>query len=110
MRPNFSWDSSRNATTNPCSFRESPPQWVHPQALTTLLKAHFVDGYYPGGSLSGASYGQTDREVTNQLKQKLRLLQSGDSTTINGLSVMWMPHTVGNGNRVQLIDKLLPVK
>lgn len=81
-----------------------------PQALSTLLKAHFVDGYYPGGSLAGASYGQTDREVTNQLKQKLRLLQSGDSTTINGLSVMWMPHTVGNGNRVQLIDKLLPVK
>jgi hypothetical protein len=80
-----------------------------PQALTTLLKAHFVDGYYPAGSLSGASYGQTDRAVTNQLGQKLQLLQSGDSTTINGLSVMWVPHTVGNGNRVQLIDKLLPV-
>jgi hypothetical protein len=53
-----------------------------PQALTTLLKAHFVDGYYPGGSLSGVSYGQTE----------------------------WVPHTVGNGNRVQLIDKLLPAK
>jgi uncharacterized surface protein with fasciclin (FAS1) repeats len=81
-----------------------------PQALTTLLKAHFVDGYYPGGSLSGTSYGQTDGEVTNLLGQKLHLLQSGDSTSINGLPLMWVPHTVGNGNRVQLIDKLLPVK
>lgn len=81
-----------------------------PQALTALLKAHMSDGYYPAGSLSGAIYGHNDRTVTNRLGQQLQLRQSGDSTSINGRPVMWVSHTVGNGNRVQLIEKLLPVK
>ena len=48
--------------------------------------------------------------VTNLLGQKLALSESNGSTIINGLSVMATSYTVGNGNRVQLIDKLLPVK
>ncbi len=79
-----------------------------PEALTQLLKAHFVDGHYPYGSLSGIAYGQTDREVTNRLGQKLSLLHLDGGILINGLSVMGGNYTVGNGNRVHPIEHLLP--
>jgi hypothetical protein len=77
-----------------------------PQALIAQLKAHLVEGYYPSGSFSGATYGQADREVTNLLGQKLRFLGDG----LNGQNVLGANHMVGNGNRVQFIYKLLPVK
>ena len=77
-----------------------------PQALAQQLKAHLVEGYYPYGTLSGATYGHADREVTNLLGQKLKLLDSA----INGQDVTGPNFTVGNGNRLQLIYKLLPVK
>ena len=80
-------------------------------SMTTLLKTHFVAGYYPYGNLSGPVYGVFGKvTVTNLLGQKLALSESNGSTIINGLSVMATSYTVGNGNRVQLIDKLLPVK
>lgn len=81
-----------------------------PEALTQLLKAHVVDGYYPYGSISGVSYGQTDREVTNLLGQKLSLVALGGGIGINGLFVMGGNYTVGNGNRVNPIETLLPTK
>jgi len=77
-----------------------------PQALTNLLKAHTIDGYYPFGSFSGATYGEADRTVTNRLGQKLTF--QGDS--VNGQSVIGSNYTVGNGNRMQVIYTLLPVK
>lgn len=76
-----------------------------PQALTTLLKAYFIDGYFPSGSLSGATYGVANREVTNRLGQKLRFL----SETVNGQAI-GPSYTVGNGNRMQVIYTLLPAK
>jgi Fasciclin domain/Domain of unknown function (DUF4397) len=76
-----------------------------PQALATLLKAYFIDGYFPTGSLSGATYGEADREVTNRLGQKLRFL----SETVNGKAV-GPSYTVGNGNRMQVMYTLLPAK
>jgi uncharacterized surface protein with fasciclin (FAS1) repeats len=79
-----------------------------PEALTQLLKAHVVEGYYPYGSISGVVYGQTDREVTNRLGQNLSVVQVGDGLGINGLYVMGGNYTVGNGNRVNPIETLLP--
>jgi uncharacterized surface protein with fasciclin (FAS1) repeats len=82
-----------------------------PQALTALLKAHFIDGYYPYGNLSGPIYGVFGNvTVTNLLGQKLAMSEGGNGMIINGMSVMAHSYTVGNGNRVQFIDKLLPVK
>ena len=77
-----------------------------PQALAQQLKAHLVEGYYPYGVFSGSTYGQADSEVTNLLGQKLKLLGSA----INGQDVVGPNFTVGNGNRLQMIYKLLPVK
>jgi len=77
-----------------------------PQALTTLLKGLLVEGYYPYGSLSGATYGQADREVTNMLGQKLNFTNE----SVNGLQALGSDYSVGNGNRVQFIYKLPPVK
>ena len=76
-----------------------------PQALIKLLNAHMVDGYYPFGSLSGTTYGTSDRTVTNRLGQKLTF--QGDN--LNGIPI-GPNYTVGNGNRVQIIYNLLPVK
>jgi hypothetical protein len=76
-----------------------------PQALANLIKAHFVDGYFPGGSLSGSVYQHADRTVTNELGQPLKFLEE----TVNGQSI-GPSYTVGNGNRVQIIYTLLPVK
>ncbi|CAN5604069.1 hypothetical protein BH10CHL1_BH10CHL1_33410 [soil metagenome] len=82
-----------------------------PQALTTLLKAHFIRGYYPYGNLSGPIYGAFGNvSVTNLLGQKLAMSPGDYGMIVNGLSVMAHSYTVGNGNRVQFIDKLLPVK
>ncbi len=77
-----------------------------PQALAQQLKAHLIEGYYPYGSLSGATYGQADRELTNLLGQKLSLLDSA----INGQDETGPNFTIGNGNRLQIIYELLPVK
>jgi len=77
-----------------------------PQALTQLLNAHIVDGYFPWGSLSGANaYGNANRTVTNRLGQELKF--AGDF--INGIPD-GPNYTVGNGYRVQIIYHLLPVK
>jgi len=76
-----------------------------PQALTTLLKTQFVEGYYPSGSLSGAT-GEGGRELTNLLGQKLTM--EGDS--INGQDVGGPSYVVANGNRIGMIYKLLSVK
>ena len=76
-----------------------------PQALVNLLKAHIVDGYYPAGSLSGAIYQHADRTVTNELGQPLSFI----GETLNGEGI-GPSYTVGNGNRVQIIYSLLPVK
>jgi hypothetical protein len=76
-----------------------------PQALIAQLKAHTIDGYYPYGSFSGATYGEADRTVTNRLGQKLTF--QGDS--VNGRTV-GPNYTVGNGNRMQVIYTLLPAK
>jgi hypothetical protein len=73
-----------------------------PQALANLIKAHFVDGYYPEGSLSGSVYQHADRTVTNELGQPLKFLEE----RVNGLSI-GPSYTVGNGNRVQIIYTLL---
>jgi hypothetical protein len=76
-----------------------------PQALVNLIKAHIVDGYYPGGSLSGSIYQHADRTVTNELGQLLKFKEE----TLNGQEI-GPSYTVGNGNRVQIIYTLLPVK
>ena len=77
-----------------------------PQQLTKLLKTGFMTGYYPSGSLSGATYGEADRVVTNILGQDLSF--QGD--TINGMGGLGPNVTVGNGNRLQFIFNLLPIK
>ncbi len=77
-----------------------------PQALTTLLKTQFVEGYYPSGSLSGPTLGEGNRELTNLLGQKL--LMEGDS--INGQDIGGPSYAVANGNRIGMIYKLMPVK
>ena len=78
-----------------------------PQALTTLLKAHVIDGYYPFGNLFSAS---PEPKLTNQLGHTFKMIQADNGDIVNGVPVMGINYTVGNGNRVQLIDKLLPVK
>jgi uncharacterized surface protein with fasciclin (FAS1) repeats len=78
-----------------------------PQALTALLKTHFVDGYRPYGNLSGSS---ARPEVTNLLGQTLALVDGDSGFTINGQPETQYNYTVGNGNRVMFLDKLLPVK
>ncbi len=77
-----------------------------PQKLTKLLKTGFITGYYPFGSLSGATYGESDRVVTNILGQDL----SFQGETINGMGGLGPNMTVGNGNRLQIIYNLLPYK
>jgi hypothetical protein len=76
-----------------------------PQALMNLFNAHIVDGYYPFGSLSGVVYGQSYRPVVNRLGQKLMF----DGDTLNGAPI-GPNYTVGNGNRLQIVFSLLPVK
>jgi hypothetical protein len=77
-----------------------------PQQLAKLLKTGFMTGYYPFGSLSGATYGTPDRVITNMLGQDL----SFQGETINGLGGLGRNVTVGNGNRLQFVYNLLPVK
>lgn len=77
-----------------------------PQQLTKLIKTGFISGYYPYGSLSGADYGYPDRVVTNLLGQNLSF--KGES--INGMGGLGPNLTVGNGNRLQIIYNLLPIK
>ncbi len=77
-----------------------------PQQLTKLLKTGFISGYYPFGSLSGTTYGISDRVVTNSLGQDL----SFQGETINGMGGLGPNITVGNGNRIQIIYNLLPYK
>jgi fasciclin domain-containing protein/uncharacterized protein DUF4397 len=77
----------------------------NPNALMTLLNAHIVDGYYPWGSLSGATYGVSDRIVINRLGQKLNFRDDVLNSKPIGAN-----YTVGNGNRLQIIYTLLPVK
>lgn len=36
--------------------------------------------------------------------------EADNGNIVNGVHVMGMNDTVGNGNRVQFIDKLLPIK
>jgi hypothetical protein len=76
-----------------------------PEALLDLFKAHIVDGYYPSGSLSGATYGHADRTLTNQLGNDLVF----EEDNLNGKPI-GPNYTVGNGNRVQIIFNLLPYK
>ena len=76
-----------------------------PLALTKLLNAHIVDGYYPWGSLSGIIYGHAHREVSNRLGDKLLF----DEDNLNGAPI-GPNYTVGNGNRLQIIYTLLPSK
>jgi hypothetical protein len=76
-----------------------------PQALMDLLNAHIVDGYYPLGSLT--NNGLNSRTLTNRLGNKLVF----EGETINGESIqIGANYTVGNGNRVAIIDQLLPYK
>ena len=79
-----------------------------PQALTNLLKAYFIPGYYPYGFFSGVIYAHADAEiaVTNLLGQKLNILNS----SINGQEMLGKNYLVEHGNRVQITYKLLPVK
>ena len=49
-------------------------------------------------------------ELTNLLGQTFNMMQSDNGDIVNGVPVMGINYTVGNDNRVQLIDKLLPVK
>jgi hypothetical protein len=77
-----------------------------PKALTQLLNAYIVDGYFPYGSFSGSNaYGNAARSVTNRLGLPLKF--AGDF--INGIPV-GPNYTVGNGYRVWIIYTLLPVK
>ena len=78
----------------------------NPQALAEQLKAHLVEGYRPSGSLSGATFGTADIELTNLLGKKIKLQDS----FINGSIVGGPNFTVGNGNRLFMIYQLLPVK
>ena len=52
-----------------------------PQALTTLIKTHFIPGYYPFGSLFSSS---ATPEIINVLGQKLRMTESVDIPTFAG--------------------------
>jgi hypothetical protein len=77
-----------------------------PKALTQLLNAYIVDGYFPYGSFSGSNaYGNAARSVTNRLGLPLKF--AGDF--INGIPV-GPNYTVGNGYRVYIIYTLVPVK
>jgi hypothetical protein len=77
-----------------------------PKALTQLLNAYIVDGYFPYGSFSGSNaYGNAARTVTNRLGLPLKF--AGDF--INGLPV-GPNYTVGNGYRVYIIYTLVSVK
>ena len=78
-----------------------------PQALSTLLKAHFIAGYYPFGTLFSAS---ATPELTNLLGHTFTMMEADSGNIVNGVAVMGINYTVRNGNRVQFIDKLLPVK
>ena len=78
-----------------------------PQALSTLLKAHFIAGYYPFGSLFSVS---SSPQLTNLLGHTFTMMEADGRNIVNGVSVMGTNYTVRNGNRVQFIDKLLPVK
>ena len=78
-----------------------------PQALSTLLKAHFIPSYYPFGNLFSVS---ATPELTNLLGHTFTMMEADNGNIVNGVPVMGTNYTVRNGNRVQPIDKFLPVK
>lgn len=77
-----------------------------PQALTNFLNSYIVEGYYPFGSLSGMTFGNTNSTVKNLLGKELRL---SEDISINGIPRGSLPGvTVANGTRLIPIEKLLP--
>lgn len=75
-----------------------------PEALADFLRYHVVEGYYPVGSLSDATYSYNDAIVTNMQGVELSLV--GD--VINDINVSNVPTpTVANGTRVYPVTSVL---
>ena len=76
-----------------------------PKALSDLLRAHIVMGYYPNGTLG---HNGVDRTLTNLLGEKLVRRGSGEGFAINGVVLGYGDNSMlANGNRVFFINKLM---
>jgi hypothetical protein len=91
-----------------------------PRAMTALVRAQVVPGYYPPGALAEpVTGGHLDRTVTNLLGTRLVLTDSGhEQLVVNGDVAGNLPHLdardfngdfamVANGTRLFWTDKLL---
>ena len=76
-----------------------------PNALSNLLRAHIVMGYYPTGTLGHAG---VDRTITNLLGEQLVTAGTGPNNVINGVILgPGYNAMLANGNRVVFILKLI---
>ncbi len=74
------------------------------EGLADFLRYHIVEGYYPVGSLSDATYSFNDATVTNMQGIELSLI--GDA--VNDINVSNVPSpTVANGTRVYPVTSVL---
>jgi uncharacterized surface protein with fasciclin (FAS1) repeats len=76
-----------------------------PEALRDFLHHHIVEGYYPRGSFSGATFGTRDITVTNMQGEDLEI--TGD-ISINGIFMSPLPNAVArNGTSIFPIEQVL---
>lgn len=74
------------------------------EALADFLRYHIVEGHYPVGSLSNATYSGNDATVTNMQGVELSL----EGNAINGISVSNVPApTAANGTRIYPVTSVL---